>query len=65
MYKFKVRYISDRKNIADTLSRLLSKTKANEKHDLSKTVELDEYVTFVARESIPVAMTSREIGSRS
>ena len=27
----------------------------------SKTVELDEYVKFVARESTPVAMATREI----
>ena len=60
-YKFKVRYISGRKNIADTLSRLLSKTEALPKHDMSKIVESDEYVKFVARESTPVAMTTREI----
>ena len=60
-YKFKCRYISGKKNIEDTLSRLLSKKIENSTYDMSKTVESDEYVKFVARESTPVAMTTREI----
>ncbi|MCG8078606.1 MAG: hypothetical protein JAY75_20510, partial [Candidatus Thiodiazotropha taylori] len=54
-----VRYIKGRKNIAP-LSRLLSKTEEQDPN-LSKSVESDDYVKFVARESTPVAMTTREI----
>ena len=64
-YKFKVRYISGSKNIADSLSRLLSKKLENSKSKRHKWDETNEYVKFVARESTPVAMTTREIEEAS
>ena len=60
-YKFKCRYISGRKNIAGTLRRLLNNSVKAHAADMSKSVETDECVKFVARESTPVAMTTREI----
>ena len=51
--------ISGRKNIADTLSRLLKNSVKARAADMSKSVETEENVKFVARESMPVAMTTR------
>ena len=54
-HKFSVKYIPGPKNIADSSSRLLHPT-SNSK---------DEYVKWVAQESTPVALTTREIDSAS
>ena len=53
--------MSGRKNIADTFSRLLNNSVKARAADMSKSVETDEYVKFVARESTPVALTTRAI----
>ena len=50
-HKFSVKYIPGPKNISDSSSRLLHPT-SNSK---------DEYVNWVAQESTPVALTTREI----
>ena len=54
-YKVSVKYIPGPKNIADSSSRLLHPT-SNSK---------DEYLKWVAQESTPVALTTREIESAS
>ena len=59
-YKFSVKYIPGPKNIIDFLSRLL--------HPMSNSKEknqTDEFVKWVAQESTPVALTTREIESAS
>ena len=57
-YKFKVRYIAGPKNIADALSHLI---KENVTEPTAKSSETEDYVKFVATESTPVAMTTREM----
>ena len=59
-YKFSVKYILGPKNIADFLSRLLHPTS-----NLKEKNQTDEYVKWVAQESTPVALTTREIESAS
>lgn len=56
-YTYTVRYIPGPKNIADSLSRLI-----NEKQTSGDNKNVtEEYIQFVAQESTPVAMTTREI----
>ena len=59
-YKFSVKYIPGPRNIADSLSRLLHPTS-----NLKEKSQTDEYVKWVAQESSPVALTTREIESAS
>ena len=59
-YKFSVKYISGPKNIADSLSRLLQPPSNSKEKN-----QTDEYVKWVAQESTPVALTTREIESAS
>ena len=59
-YQFSVKYVPDPMNIADSLSRLL--------HPTSNSIEenqKDEYVKWVAQESVPVALTTGNIESAS
>jgi hypothetical protein len=57
-YKFKVRYIPGPKNIADAFSRLI---KEHVTEPTAKRNATEYYVRFVATESTPVAMTTREM----
>ena len=56
LYKYKVRYIKGSRNIADTLSRLVTKTETNR-----ESMQDREYIKFVAEQATPVAMTTKEI----
>ena len=58
-YKFKVKYLPGRKNIAEPLSRL-SQTEGPMKTSLAHKIS-DDYVKFVAVTATPKAMTTREI----
>ena len=60
-YQFKVVYIPGPKNIADSLSRLLSDTAGTQVHDHGA----EEYVRFVAINATPKALTSREVEEAS
>ena len=51
-----MKYIPGPKNIADSLSRLLYAMPSSEHKD-----QTEEYVKWVAQESTPVALTTREI----
>ena len=55
-YRFTVKYIPGPKNIVDQLSRLLGPVPQSRDQ-----IEIEEYVKWVARESSPVALTTREI----
>ena len=59
-FKFSVKYIPGPKNIADSLSGLL-----HPRSNLKEKSQTDEYVKWVAQESTPVALTTREIESAS
>ena len=56
-----MKYKPGAKNIADSLSRLLSKNGGNSKHAM----EGEEYVRFVAIALTPKAMTTREVEEAS
>lgn len=59
-YQFSVKCILGPKDIADSLSRLLHpKSNSKEKN------QTDEYVKWVAQESVPVALTTGNIESAS
>ena len=60
-YKFKVIYQPGPKNIADLLSRLVSREESGSKH--SSQAEI--YVRFVAISATPTAMTTREVEEAS
>ena len=55
-YRFTVKYNPGPKNIAHSLSRLLCAMPPSEHKD-----QTEEYVKWVAQESTPVALTTREI----
>ena len=55
-YNYVVRHILGAKNIADSLSRLLSETGKT-----SETSETEEYLHRIVDESVPIAMSSDEI----
>ena len=56
-YKFKVKYLPGRQNIADPLSRLTEgPMKTSIAHKIS-----DDFVKFIAVTATPKAMTTREI----
>ena len=62
-YKFQVKYLPGKQNIADPLSRLLQ---ANEQAESSSARKVsDEFVRFVAVTATPQAMTTREIEEAS
>ena len=55
-YRFTVKYVPGPQNIADSLSRLLHSVPPSRDED-----QTEEYVKWVAQESTPVALTTREI----
>ena len=59
-YNYVVRHIPGAKNIADSLSRLLSETLKT-----SETSETEEYLCRIVDESLPIAMSSDEIEQRA
>ena len=60
-YKFKVKYQPGPKNIADSLSRLVSGMESEGK----RSSQAEEYVRFVAVSATPSAMTTREVEEAS
>ena len=60
-YKFKVKYPPGPKNIADSLSRLVSGMESGGK----RSSQAEEYVRFVAVSAIPSALTTREVEEAS
>ena len=60
-YKFKVRYQQGPKNIADTLSRLVTDEDGGGKHSS----QAEQFVRFVAVSATPSAMTTREVEKAS
>ena len=61
-YRYKVSYIPGSRNIADSLSRLLSCTKHKETIETKNT---ESYVRFIAQIATPNAMTTRDIERHS
>ena len=56
-YRYRVHYIKDANNIADTLSRLLPKNKQT-----GQNVDIgQEYIRFVAEQATPSALSTKEI----
>lgn len=60
-YEFKIVHIAGKSNIADSLSRLLSSSVKQAKHEHGA----DEYVRFVAVTATPRALTTREVEEAS
>ena len=60
-YNFKVVHVAGKKNIADSLSRLMGETALKGKH----AHEAEEYVRFVAVNATPRALTAREVEEAS
>jgi DNA-directed RNA polymerase len=57
-YNFKVQYIPGSENIADTLSRLIHE---NDTHRTDNSLKTEDYMRFVATQSMFTAMTTREM----
>ena len=62
-YRYKVKYIPGKKNIADALSRLIKANSVNKTKSCDTTD--DNYVRFVAKSSVPKSMTIQEIEQAS
>lgn len=62
-YTYTVKYISGSSNIADTRSRLVLEDVSQEQNKDS--LNMEEYIRFVAAESTPTAMTTRKIEEES
>lgn len=56
-YHFKVKYRPGSQNIADPLSRLVKQNEQSKTHK----DEIEDYIYFVTKESVPNALTPREI----
>lgn len=63
-YNFQVQYIPGKKNIADSLSRLMEKKSTNSVVNFSTAEDLD-YIRFVAEAATPRAMSTRDIERES